>query len=75
MEGLPVLTQSGDEKYPDMVKVLSAARHWAPEQRDRETDLFHADITIYLQYDRDKPAGRISVSENIFSKHRNNCKM
>ncbi|TMS20877.1 hypothetical protein E3U43_007370 [Larimichthys crocea] len=43
MEGPPVLTQSGDEKYPDMVKVLSAAQHclvWEPQSSVTEKQIF-----------------------------------
>lgn len=43
MEGLPVLIQNGDEKYPDMVKVLSAAQYclmWAPKSSVMEKRIF-----------------------------------
>lgn len=75
MEGLPVLIQSGDEKYPNMVKVLSAAPHCLVWERDRETDLSSADVAVCLQQDQDKPAACISGSENTFIENRNNCEI
>lgn len=43
MEGLPVLIQSGDEKYPYMLKVLPAAQHclvWEPQSSVIEKQIF-----------------------------------
>lgn len=53
MEGPPVLIQSEDEKYPDMIEVLSAAPAvfdvGAPDQCDRKTDLSNAATLVCLQ--------------------------
>lgn len=66
MEGEPVLTQNGDEKYPYMLRspVSSPALFGvgAPEQRDREADLSSAGLAVCLQQDQDKPAAGISGS-------------
>lgn len=74
-----MLIQSGDEKYPDMVKVLSAAQHylvWRPEcgTIKMQTVLVPL-LAVGLQQDQDKPMAHVSGSEHAFYEKRNNCEI
>lgn len=75
MEDLPVFIQSGDEKYPDMVKVISVASHCLLEEPqsgviEKQNFQVQPRIAVCLQQDQDKPAACIGGSE---LKRGNNC--
>lgn len=78
MEGPPVLTQSGDEKYPDMVKVLSAAQHclvWEPQSSVTEKQIFLVPAWRFASNKtrtNQRPAS-VEVKWNTSNENRNNC--